>query len=910
MTAACHFRMKPLLFTCLSALAALTSFPAMAQETAPSPCGKSFVFTGEIKHFKTKPDAQVQGATRPDFYVEEVYGKSFTATVAGLPEGRYTIEIFLAEAYHHAPGERVMNISVGDQKLAGDLDLFAKAGFAREHIVSGTVEHKEDQILGPLAIRFDATKGHAKFNAIKVKNATGDEVACVQAKDLAGVEMARASAIPQVKDPAIYLDWKQPVGKRVADLVRRMSLKEKVAQLMNAAPAIERLKVPAYDYWNECLHGVARAGKATVFPQAIGMAATWDPAKLKQVADVIATEGRAKNNEARETNPDTARYWGLTFWTPNINIFRDPRWGRGHETYGEDPFLTSRLAVSFIQGLQGDDPKYLKAVACAKHYAVHSGPEKLRHTFDAVPSKRDLWETYLPQFEAAVREGKVQNVMSAYNAVYGVPAPASAFLLTEVLRKKWGFDGHVVSDCAGIHDTWANHHYVETPEGAAAVTIKAGNDLECGGTNAALVKAVNLDLVSEEEIDTALTRVLKARFQLGLFDAPEACAYLRIPKTENDTPAHSQLALEMACESLVLLKNDGVLPLDKAKVKRIALIGPNADSVTVLLGNYNGTPSNPVTLRAGLTAECGPQIEVAYAPGCPIAAKADETLGTDTPEFQKALKLAASADVVIFAGGINAQMEGEEMPTKFEGFDRGDRVKIELPAIQTELLKALKQTGKPVVLVNFSGSSMAMPWEAENLPAILQAWYPGQNGGTALADVLFGKSNPAGRLPVTFYRSTGDLPPFEDYSMARRTYRYFDGKVLYPFGHGLSYTRFEYGKPTASKVSPEGKVTVSLDVKNTGDRDGEEVVHLYVQHLDSKIPQPIHSLAAFKRVAIKSGATQRVELDVPARALRYWDEAKNDYVVPRGEFEIQIGASSADIRKTLKLATGSSLRRT
>lgn len=894
--------MPHLISASIAALLAV-SIPAAGQQAIPGPCGKSFNLTGEVEHYKPKADARVAEASIPGIYEEEVLGKNFIASVAGLPEGQYTVEIYLAETYHKGPGQRLMNISSGGRKLAENLDLFAKAGFAKEYIVSGTVDHKEDQILGPLAIEFEALKDAAKFNAIQVRNSKGEVVACAKAKEIVGFEEASAGQVPVVNEPAIYLDPDQPVEKRVADLVRRMSLKEKVSQLMNVAPPIERLQLPGYDYWNECLHGVARAGRATVFPQAIGLAAAWDPARLEQVADVIATEGRAKNNEAREANPNTKRYFGLTFWTPNINIFRDPRWGRGHETYGEDPFLTGRLGVAFIRGLQGDGPRYLKAVACAKHFAVHSGPEKLRHHFNADPTPRDLWETYLPQFEAAVREGKVENVMSVYNAVYGVPGPANSFLLTTLLREKWGFTGHVVSDCGAITDVHAHHKYARNAAESAALSLKAGNDLECGGVNAALVKAVNEKLVGEAEIDTALKRVLKARFLLGLMDPPELCGSLRIPKTEYDTPAHNQLALETARDSMVLLKNEGVLPLNKAKIKRVALIGPTANSRQVLLGNYHGEPSAPVTLLAGLKAVAEPGIEVVSAGGCPIAAKVGETLSTEAKPFQEAVALGASADVIIFAGGIDASMEGEEMRTVYEGFDRGDREKIELPPIQTELLKALKATGRPVVFVNFSGGPIAMPWEAENLPAILQAWYPGQQGGTAIAEVLFGNHNPAGRLPITFYRSTADLPAFEDYHMAGRTYRYFNGKVLFPFGHGLSYTRFDYGKPSASAptLAPNGKLTVSFDLKNSGERDGDEVVQLYVRHGKSKVPQPIRSLAAFKRVSLKAGASQRVELELPASALRYWNEKTNDYTVPPGEFEVEIGASSGDIRRKLSL---------
>ncbi|MGD0614894.1 MAG: glycoside hydrolase family 3 C-terminal domain-containing protein, partial [Verrucomicrobiota bacterium] len=619
------------------------------------------------------------------------------------------------------------------------------------------------------------------------------------------------------KDPAL------PVETRVKDLVRRLSLSEKVSQIRNRAPAIPRLGVPAYDYWNECLHGVARSGAATVFPQAIGMAATWDLSLMHQVADTIATEARAKHNEyARTHDGDSARYYGLTFWTPNINIFRDPRWGRGQETYGEDPFLTARLAVAFIRGLQGDDPKYIKAMACAKHFAVHSGPEPERHRFNAVPPERDLYETYLPHFEAAVREGRVGAVMGAYNSVDGEPACSNPFLLTDLLRRQWGFTGHVVSDCGAIYDIFANHKTVGTPEQAAARAVKAGCDLCCGTDYNSLTRAVGEGLVTEQEIDTAVGRLLEARFRLGLFDPPAGVPYAQIPFSENDSPEHAALALRMARESIVLLKNNGLLPLDRARIKRIAVIGTNAGSVPLLLGNYNGTPSHPITILDGIKSVAGTNIEVIYDPGCPLALRKDLTNAPDTTSWTRTVEAARSADVVLYVGGINSRLEGEEMPVDFDGFSGGDRTRIELPAVQTALVKALQAAGKPVVFVNCSGSAMAMPWEAENLPAIVQAWYPGEAGGRAVAEILFGNINPSGRLPVTFYRSTGDLPAFDDYSMSNRTYRYFNGQPLFAFGHGLTYTRFNYRDAAldATDVSPGGALKLTFLLANTGSGDG------------------------------------------------------------------------------------------
>ena len=711
-----------------------------------------------------------------------------------------------------------------------------------------------------------------------------------------------ATNLPDIQEPAIYNDPDQPVALRAADLVRRMSLQEKVSQLMDKAPGIERLGVPEYNYWNECLHGVARNGVATVFPQATGMAAMWDTDLMHQIGDTIATEGRAKFAQVGYGQPH-ARYAGLTFWTPNINIFRDPRWGRGQETYGEDPLLTARLGVAFIKGLQGDDPKYLKAAACAKHFAVHSGPEATRKEFNAQPPERDLYETYLPQFEAAVREAKVEVVMGAYNRLDGVPCTANSFLLLSLLRTNWGFTGHVVSDCNAIRFMYANHKFAKSGEAAAALGIKAGCNLECGGTYANLVQAVRDGLCSEADLDHALQLVLATRFRLGLFDPTNRVPYASISPSENDTPAHRALALQAARESIVLLKNDGLLPLDKTKLHAVAVIGANADSVPLLLGNYNGTPSAPVTFLAGLKAALGDQIKITSATGCPLALHPGEKFGADSPAFQQAVAVARAADVVIYIGGLSAQLEGEEMKVNYDGFKSGDRTRIELPTAQTELLQALHVIGKPVVFVNCSGGSVAFPWAAEKLPAILQAWYPGEAGGTALAEILLGDVNPSGRLPVTFYRSTQDLPAFDDYAMANRTYRYFTGKPLYAFGYGLSYTHFDYGKLKISTqtVTPADTVQVSLDVKNSGAQDGDEVVQLYVRHLDSQVPQAIHSLTAFRRVHIASHATANVTLEFPASALRYWDVTKKTYVVEPGNYEIQLGASATDIRRTVKI---------
>ena len=547
-------------------------------------------------------------------------------------------------------------------------------------------------------------------------------------------------------------------------------------------------------------------------------------------------------------------------------------------------------------------------MACAKHYAVHSGPESKRHSINDNPPERDFYETYLPHFEMAVREGHVGGVMGAYNSVFGTPACASPLLLTDILRKQWGFDGYIVSDCGAIRDIYANHKFVATPEEAAAVAVKAGCDICCGSEYNPLVKAVQKDLISEAEVNQALAYALKTRFRLGLFDPKDQVPFSKIGIDQNDTPEHEALALKVARESIVLLKNNGALPLDRKKIKRIAVIGQNADSVPVLVGNYNGTPARPVTILSGIKQIAGENITVTYSPSCPLALRKNDSNAPGAAMLNDALAAAKSADAVIYVGGISAQFEGEEMSraNSFDGFAGGDRTRIELPSVQTDLLKALKATGKPVIFVNCSGSAMAMPWEAENLPAILQAWYPGEQGGRAVAEILFGDVNPAGRLPVTFYRSTEDLPDFEDYSMSNRTYRYFKGKPLFAFGHGLSYTTFSYKKITLnhSTVTARDTVKISFDLKNTGARAGDEVAQVYFRHLNSAEPQPKMALCGFTRVHLERNKTISATIDVPVEQFRYWDVAKKQYVVEPGSYELLIGAASDDIRlKTpLKIA--------
>lgn len=734
-----------------------------------------------------------------------------------------------------------------------------------------------------------------------------------------------AADVPSVTGPEIWKDPSQPTDARVHDLMSRMSLQEKVSQVLANPPAIPRLGIPAYSHRNECLHGVADSGVSTAFPQAIGMAATWDTPLIHQEAEVIATEARAKHNDyVAHHNGNTGEHFGLNFYSPNINIFRDPRWGRGQETYGEDPFLTAQFGVAFIRGLQGDDPKYIKALACAKHYAVHSGPESDRHHFDAKPPERDLYETYLPAFEAAVREGHVGSAMGAYSSLYGMPCCADPFLLTDLLRKQWGFDGVVFSDGGAIGDIWAEHKYATTPAEAAAVAVKAGCDVSSGGMNppapnlaatnrpghlnngikggwafSALTLAFTNGLISESEIDTAVAHELTARFRLGLFDPPSAVPWTNLGIDQNDTPEHRALAKKVAEESIVLLKNDGALPLRREKIKRIAVIGPNADAEKMLFGNYHGGASHVVTILQGIKELAGTNIEVAYEAGCPLALKNDNS-NRPTPEMTtRAVAAANSADVVVFVGGIDSTLESEEnRRIDFQGFSGGDRTQIELPSPQENLLKALRDTGKPVIFVICSGSPMAMSWEAKNLPAIMQAWYPGEQGGQAVGEVLFGDVNPAGRSPITFYASTADLPPFDDYSMTNRTYRYFNGKPLFAFGYGLSYTKFRYAsaKLNSATVEADDTIKLSFTVKNTGRRDGDEVAQVYFRHVNSSMPQPKLALCGFTRVHLAKSESKTVTLEIPAKQFRHWDTAKKSYIVEPGKYELLVGAASDDIR--------------
>lgn len=886
-------------------IAALLVFPFLlalrAQEVCTS-CEYQVLVTGSFSHQKVHSSVPIEGAGQNDaVFREDVNGTNFTVTVSGLPAGKYEIMIGLVETEFEAPGERVFDVLVGDQVLAKDFDVVARAGAPRKvTYIAGTVEKDDDALRGPLQIRFVASRGKAKFNTMQIKNAAGATVVSFCAAELADAFSAAMTRIPEVKEPPIWRDPSYPLKDRIMDLIRRMSLAEKIAQLNNDAPAIPRLGLPAYNYWNEALHGVANNGIATVFPCPIGGAASWNPEMFYKQGRVTGIEGRAKFNDYTSRHNGNSKWWtGLTFWTPNINIFRDPRWGRGQETYGEDPFLTGELAVWYVKGLQGEHPEYMLAMACAKHYAVHSGPERLRHRFNAVVSERDLFETYLPHFERVVREGKVGGIMGAYNAVNGVPCCANSFLLTELLRNQWGFEGYVVSDCGAIRNIWApeDHRYVKTPEEAAALAVKAGCNLCCGSDYNALVRAVQKGLITEKEIDQALYYTLWTRFRLGLFDPPERVPYSKYTIKDNDTPENAQVALEHARQSIVLLKNNGILPLDRSKLKRIAVIGPNANSRTMLHGNYHGTASKPITILAGIKKLAGPNIEVLHAMGCPITtnraiapwSRQDNETDRSLDELQaEALNVATSADVIIYVGGLTPAQEGETF----------DRDSIELPYPQQQLLRALYATKKPIVMVNCSGSAIALTWENEHLAAILQAWYPGQAGGQAVAEVLFGEVNPSGHLPITFYRSTADLPPFEDYSMSNRTYRYFSGKPLYPFGHGLHYTKFDYknGKLSRKKIDPASVLTVSFTIKNAGSYAGDDVAQVYYRHLNPPVPMPRLALCGFTRVSLKPGQSTNVTIQIPASRFRYWNTEKKQYMVAPGQYELLIGESSENIR--------------
>ena len=836
----------------------------------------------------------------------------------------------------------------------------------------------------------------------------------------------------------LFQDPSKSVQQRAANIVSLLTLDEKINQMMNDAPAIERLGIPAYNWWNECLHGVARSPyRVTSFPQAIGMAATWNADALFRMAQYASDEGRAIYNDA-SSKGRTGIYLGLTFWSPNVNIFRDPRWGRGQETYGEDPYLTSQLGMAFVHGLQGDDPRYLKTSACAKHYAVHSGPEWNRSFFNAKVSNQDLWDTYLPAFQKLIVDAKVSGVMCAYNAFYGQPCCGNDLLMMDILRNKWAFTGYVTSDCGGINHFHIRHKTHPDKQSAAADAVLHGTDCECSSNGAyhALNLAVAEGLIKEEQIDSSLQRLFEIRLRLGMFDPKEMVPYSHITTDVLECDTHQAHALKMAQESVVLLKNEGgLLPLDKKRIKRIAVVGPNALSENVMLGNYFGLPTDTWSVMEGLKNKLGNDVEIVYEPGCGYvddrvfrsawdascfsyegkpglrAEYFTNPLLKGTPQLTKmeqhihfqhgdgeyiADGIAASqmsvrysadyvprqdgevsfslsgddgyrlyvdgelcldsqkgnpyytfkvekgkphkvvieywqyadvcelhfdmghvwhadaretaqavqdADVILFAGGISASLEGEAMTVHAEGFKGGDRVTIALPAVQTALLKELQATGKPVVFLMLTGSAIAAEWEAENLPAIVNAWYPGQAGGLAIGDVLFGDYNPAGRLPVTFYKSEKDLPDFEDYSMDNRTYRYFKGDVRYPFGYGLSYTSFAYDKMYIAKQG--SNYSVEVDVKNIGPRAGDEVVQLYVSNKNDHFRTPVRSLKGFKRISLAANESRRVRFELTPADLTLIDYS--GYCVPmKGEVLVSVGGGQplnrvAHCTKNMKL---------
>jgi beta-glucosidase len=691
-----------------------------------------------------------------------------------------------------------------------------------------------------------------------------------------------------------FQDPDRTIDERVDDLVARLSVAEKSAQMLHESPAVPRLGIPAYNWWNECVHGVARAGVATVFPQAIGLAAMWNTRRMHEVASAIADEARAKHHEYIR-HGDHGMYKGLTFWAPNINIFRDPRWGRGHETYGECPHLTGRLGVAFCRGLEGDDPKYLKVVATPKHYAVHSGPEGLRHSFDAVVSPKDLRETYLPAFHACVTEAGAQSVMAAYNRTNGEPCSGSPTLLGRILREEWKFEGFVVSDCWAIKDFHEGHGVTRSWEESAALAVKAGCDLNCGCTYEHIPRAIELGLLDEADVDICVKRLFRARMRLGMFDPPDRVPFASIPYEVNDCHRHSELARAAACESIVLLKNDGgLLPLRK-DIASIAVIGPNAHDHAVLRANYFGIASQSVTPLEGIRAIVSPHTKVWYTDGCNLLGTKTDGLGRSA-NLSEAISVAQRADAVVLCVGLSAEIEGEQGDAG-NSEAAGDKVDLRLTGLQNRLLEEITSLGKPTVVVVLSGSPTDLTWAHEHAGAIIQAWYPGQAGGTAIADVLFGDHNPAGRLPVTFPRGAGDLPPFADYAMAGRTYRYLDKAPLYPFGYGLSYTVFRYTDIALSRARIDAgeSVEVSILVTNIGSRAGDEVVQLYVEDLESSCAVPNRDLRGFDRMALASGESRRMTFQLTPRDLSLID-ARGQRILEPGRFLVTVGGCQPDAR--------------
>lgn len=870
----CRKALRP---ACVSVLAylMLAALPSIAAPTGFAP--DTLADGGQSYSVTTPIDVSAPHAAPQSVYRHELYGTDLTYEIPASmpPMGKsYTVRLHFAELYDSGIGQRVMNVRLNGKIVLASFDIFAEAG-AKNKAVVKEIDGVTSNAQGYIEIEFTAMSGHADVNAA-----------------VNGIEILAPGFTPVDTPPPPHSFPFQSTAlsseTRVNDLVSRLTLREKVAQMRFTAPAIPRLGIPPYNWWNEALHGVAGAGIATVFPQAIGLAATWDTRLHGETAVVISDEARAKYNDAIAHGIYKQRY-GLDFWSPNINIFRDPRWGRGQETYGEDPYLTGRMGVEFIKGMQGDDPHTLKVVATAKHFAVHSGPEALRHVFDVHPTPYDLNDTYLPAFEAAVKEGHVRSVMGAYNSVDGIPACASPFLLQQTLRAQWGFSGYVVSDCGAITDIASPHHYAKDTAEASADAVKAGCDLACDGAYGALVEAVRRGLITTEEIDRAVKRLFAARLALGMFDPPATVKYAAIPFSVVDSPAHRLLAARSARESLTLLRDEGnALPLSKA-LKSIAVIGPNADGGKVLLGNYNGSTSHGVTVLEGIRKKLGASAAVGYEQGCNIK-------GSSKAGFPAALALAQKSDVVVAVLGIDQSVEGEE-------HSGGDRTSLDLPGVQEDLLEALVATHKPVVLVLLNGSALSVNWASRNVPAIVEAWYPGEEGGTAVADVLFGDYNPAGRLPVTFYKSVNDLPAFTDYAMKGRTYRYFDGAPLYPFGWGLSYSRFVYSQLKVPRQTKSGQsAEVSATVRNIRARAGDEVVELYLRPAPSATirqigpgqPMPRLVLAGFQRISLAPGQSKTVSLTLRPEQLRMVN-AQGLRMLQPGTWQVFIGGRQPDL---------------
>ncbi len=685
----------------------------------------------------------------------------------------------------------------------------------------------------------------------------------------------------------LYLDPACPLAERVQDLISRLTLSEKVTQMSHPAQAIPRLDIPAYNYWNEALHGVARNGRATVFPQAIGMAATWDVDLVQRVAAAISDEGRAKYHEALRRKGHTDWYQGLTFWSPNVNIFRDPRWGRGQETWGEDPFLTGELGAAFVQGLQGDDPAYLKAAACAKHFAVHSGPEKQRHTFNAVVSRRELYDTYLPAFRKLVVEARVEAVMGAYNRTNGEACCASQMLLGDILRDEWNFAGHVVSDCGALTDIHANHRLTADPAESAALALQRGCDLGCDCVYEHIPEAIERGLITEADVDRALTRTLTTRFRLGMFDPPERVPYAGIPLDVVGCLAHRELAYDAAVKSVVLLKNAGdLLPL-RGPMRKILVVGPNAAALDVLLGNYHGLNETMTTLLEGIVGAVPEGIRLEYRPGCGLTHVNEN--GHDWSVIE-----AGKCDVTIACMGLSPLLEGEEGDAILT-LENGDRSHLSLPSVQVDYIKRMAAYGAKIVLVLTGGSPIALGELEDLVQAVVFVWYPGQEGGRAVADVLFGKATPSGKLPVTFPQSIEQLPPFDDYTMTERTYRYATWEPLYPFGFGLSYTRFEYSDLRLEGNPERGTFVARVTLTNSGDIVGEEVVQVYLSDLVASVTVPFQRLIAFRRVLLAPGESRELAFGITPEMLALVDEEGISHLEP-GDFRLTIGGCSPGAR--------------